>query len=247
MFVLVLLVGTSVWNGAQDSDLDTMLIQAEDAYVSGDFTTAIILYEQIVATGRVSGELYYNLGSAYYEADSLGRSLVNFYRARMFMPRDAELSRGISLVLTERIDLQGDETILLDSMAGTLGNVLTTRELALLTYSMWFVWCIMGIGVWNRYLVSTLRSFWAVMGVVVLILLILFGTRVYVEQFRSQAVVIDSSIDVYSGPGEDYLMLYSLSTAAEMRVVRHENGWGRVVLPDARVGWLDLDGVVLIR
>jgi SH3-like domain-containing protein len=49
-----------------------------------------------------------------------------------------------------------------------------------------------------------------------------------------------------SGPGEDYLELYRLYAAAELRVLETHDDWARFVLPDGRQGWVERDNIELI-
>ena len=78
---------------------------------------------------------------------------------------------------------------------------------------------------------------------IVLISLMLLGSRIFVEQQRPVAVIVSPSAQVMSGPGQDYLPLFSLMTAAEVRLLEARAGWVRVVLPDGLQGWLPVEAL----
>ena len=45
----------------------SLFIKANTAYANDSITKAIALYDSILASGRESSELYYNLGNCYYK------------------------------------------------------------------------------------------------------------------------------------------------------------------------------------
>ncbi len=54
---------------------DVKLISANDAYTKGNYDQAIQKYESVIATGKESAELYYNLGNAYFKMKNIPASM----------------------------------------------------------------------------------------------------------------------------------------------------------------------------
>jgi len=65
-------------------------------YRQGDYALAIENYKKVLGSGVVSGQVYYNLGNAYFKNNDLGNAMVNYLRARRYMPRDPDLKSNIS-------------------------------------------------------------------------------------------------------------------------------------------------------
>ena len=42
-----------------------------------------------------------------------------------------------------------------------------------------------------------------------------------------------------TGPGTDYVEIFELHSAAEIRIVEERNHWVRFQLPDLREGWIE--------
>lgn len=229
----------------QDDDIQIQVQQARDAYIAGDFNTAIILYEGLIDRGVVGGAVQYNLGVSYLESGNLGMALLHFFRARLTMPRDPDVSAGIAQVRSERIDVQGDELIFIDRTASLTVALLTRGELLILVSVVWLGLCTLGgaaVLFPNRR--QGLRPALVVVTIVFGVLALLGGARWYVEMYRPMGVVIAERVPVYSGPADSYLAMFELSNAAEVRVVeRGDAGWGRIVLPDGRNGWIQTDGI----
>lgn len=220
---------------------------AEAAYNAGDYATAIDLYEKLIRAGVTGAEIDYNLGSAYFQAADLGRALLHFRRAQEIVPRDGEVNRGLALVRALRVDIQGDDTSLIDNLAAFTAGSLTPSELGWLTFMGWLVWCILLLlwivrKPWRR----RLRWALAAWGVVVIFGVVLFLGRLYVEAGRPSAVVTAFLTPVMSGPGEDYIEIFDLYSAAEMRLMETNGEWARVLLPDGRQGWVELSAIELV-
>lgn len=220
---------------------------AESAYDAGDYATAIELYEKLLRAGVTGAEIDHNLGSAYFQAADLGRALLHFRRAQVLVPRDGDVNRGLALVRALRVDIQGDETALIDNLAAFTAGSLTPAELGWLTFIGWAMWCVLLLmwltrQPWRR----RLRLALAAWGIVVMIGVLLFLGRLYVEGQRPAAVVTAFLTPVMSGPGEDYIEIFDLYSAAEMRVMETNGEWARILLPDGRQGWLERSAIELV-
>lgn len=213
---------------------------ARAAYESGDYAEAVRLYESRVAAGESSAALYYNLGSAYFESDDLGRALLNFLRAYARAPRDRDVNFAIAQVRGLRVDVQTEESGLAEQVAAATDGILTTAELEIVTLILWaglgglaLVWIVRPAE--RAPLRTPIRALAVGWGV----LMILLVGRVFVETQRPKAVVTAFEAQVMSGPSVDYLPLYTLYAAAEVRLMDAQGGWVRFMLPDGQQGWLD--------
>jgi tetratricopeptide (TPR) repeat protein len=229
--------------------LDDAVRLAESAYTSGDYADAAQFFEAAAAlidnANAVPPELYYNLASAYFEADNLGLALVNALRAQRVLPRDAELARMLALIRALRVDVLGDETALIDNIAGVTSSLLTAKELTLMTFVLWCVSFGLLVVRLLRPSFRRLNAAVAMMSVIALAALVLLLGRWYVETYRPAAVVTAFTTESLSGPGEDYVPLFTLYNAAEGRILENRGGYLRLLLPDGRQGWLPAEDVTV--
>jgi tetratricopeptide (TPR) repeat protein len=228
-----------------------MIGLAESAYAAGDYVSAAQFFEQAIAAigdrDAVPPELYYDLASAYFEANDLGRALVNALRAQRYMPRDNDLARMLALIRALRVDVLGDETALIDNIAGATTGLLTSGELTVITFVLW---CSAFGLILLRLLRPELRRFNTAIALIcasaVTVLILLIG-RGYVETARPAAVVTAFTSEALSGPGDDYVPLFTLYNAAEGRILANDAGYVRLLLPDGRQGWLPAEDVTVLR
>ena len=229
------LLGAALLAGAapaQDAEGSTAALAraAEERYAAGDYAGAAALYEALAQAGVRSGAVYYNLGSAYWQAGDAGRALLNYRRAQAFMPRNPDLNARLGEARARRADLLGDEAILTDSLATAAASLLTWGELAWLVWGLWAAACAaLALMIGGRRRAAALVS------------------RGYASGNRPAAVVIAPAAAVYSGPGELYLELYQMHAAAEIRVLETQGDWARFVRPDERQGWIRRAAIALVE
>ena len=70
--------------------------QGDSAYINKEYDQAIEIYEALLQQGE-SGEVYYNLGNAYFKQDELGRAILNYERALLLQPGNADISANLDI------------------------------------------------------------------------------------------------------------------------------------------------------
>ncbi len=226
-----------------------LISSAETAYKIGDYSAAIENYEILVQSGLESPALYFNLGASYLESGDAGRGLANLQRAALAWPRDSELNRMINRIRATRVDIFSEESGLLESLSNATSGAFTMNELSIATGLLWAGWfALMGLylsAVPNKR--KTIRHLLLIITVLLVCSVPLLWSRWYIAQARTPAVIIEDQIMVMSGPGQDYLSLYELHAAAEIRIWRTEKDWVQFQLPDGRMGWIPRNTVLLIQ
>ncbi|HEX2909023.1 MAG TPA: tetratricopeptide repeat protein [Phototrophicaceae bacterium] len=224
---------------AQSNDLLATAAQAEIAYQNADYAAAADLYTTLIEAGWQNSTLFFNLGNTYYHQGDWGRALLNYRLAQRITPRDADLNHNLALVRAQRVEIQGDEVDLIAGLAEWSTGLVTLPELQCLALLLWFGW-------FGRLSVAVIRPAWgrrlrvslAISGGVVLLTLVLLGSRLWMLANRPAGVVVKDVVSVMSGPGADYLDLFALHSAAELHLIDARAGWLRFSLPDGRQGWL---------
>lgn len=73
-------------------------------YLQAKYPDAITQYEKIIANGWESGELYFNLGNAYYKSGNIQRAILNYERAAQMLPRDDDVQFNLQLANLQVVD-----------------------------------------------------------------------------------------------------------------------------------------------
>ena len=77
---------------------ETLFEDGNRAMGDGNYTDAIQAYESILELGFENGNLYYNLGNAYYRIHSIGLAAWAYYNALSMKPRDKDIYHNLQVV-----------------------------------------------------------------------------------------------------------------------------------------------------
>lgn len=215
---------------------------ADDEYKKGNYQQAIKDYEELLKKGS-SAELYYNLGNSYYRTDNMTRAVLNYERALLLAPGDADVRFNLQMARSKTID-----------------KITPKSEMFFITWYKALV-NLTGIDDWARISIISISA------ALVLVLCYLFGSRMLLRKIgfygasafvlvfilsnifayeqkqiltrRTGAVIISPSVVLRKTP-----VLNS-----EQNTVAHEGSrveiiddtmkdWKLVELEDGREGWL---------
>ena len=89
--------------------VDKLFAEANRAYKEAKYTEAIELYQKIEAEGKVSSELYFNLGNSYYKLNKVAPTIYNYEKALQLDPLNEDAANN--LVFAKRLTLDAIEEL----------------------------------------------------------------------------------------------------------------------------------------
>lgn len=108
-------------------------LAADEAYMQGTeegYLRAIELYKKAIDKSGTSAAIYYNLGNAYYRADSLAKAIICYERALRLDPTDEDIRANLEFVNSKIIDAQATDGI---------SNVIVDKSLQMFSANGWAV------------------------------------------------------------------------------------------------------------
>jgi tetratricopeptide (TPR) repeat protein len=223
---------------------EEIFFEANKSYSDGLFQEAIRGYESLIRSGLESGHLYYNLGNAYLRAEQLGEAIVNYERAHLFMPRDADLNFNLSYARDQMQDAIPQSPGFLRTAFFWLDS-LSMAELfkgfALINILFWGILFLRLFHrkEWTYYFFLIFLIFWLIGGVS-------FGLKWYQRGTDDRAVIIQEEVNILAGPDVKDTVLFKLHEGSILHYERSEDGWSLVHLPDGKRGWLKSKDIQLI-
>ena len=164
LIFILLLLGLSLFAVENEKNAE-LLREAEELFASGNeakskeeatelWRKSVARYELAIREGNLSnGPLFYNLGNVYFRLGDMGRAILNYRRAQMFMPNDRNLLTNLAYARRSRhdaIEEQESRKVMKTLLFWHYDLSLATRELV-------FIVCFCTI-----WLFALLRKFWRV-------------------------------------------------------------------------------------
>lgn len=226
-------------------DLWALVQSPDSAYTRADYTTAAKQYEDLIReTEHPTAQMYYNLGCAYYKANDIGRSILNFERAYRILPTDKDIRFNLELARTKAIDKFNARISFVAPLLDRVSHLFSLRTWMVLGF-VFFVATMVGLLLYLLSFSLRLRKSGFYLFILTLVLCILsnlFAYRSYRLSYESsEAIVTSSVVTMKSSPDHSGKDIATVHAGLKVRLEQTLNGYSEVVLPDGVVGWLPLE------
>ena len=214
--------------------------EANALYRQGEFRKAAGRYEEVVSRGVRNGNVFFNLGNAYFKAGETGLAILAYERALRLMPDDEDVLANLRFVNAVKEDKSPDDDLNLATRILSSGYRLLSADVLAVSGSVCLF--MLAAAAVIRLLSASRRSLW--IGLLVLAGMGFCGSgalltyRVYTESSVSEAIVIADEVRGRSGPGDDYLLVFTIHEGTKVTIERMEERWYLVRLPNGIGGWL---------
>lgn len=236
-------------------DANSIAEQAQFEYQEGNFRKAIEILEAEIENqkqkDRVSAQLYYNLGNAYFRVNEFPEAILNYERAQLYDPGDRDTRHNIKYANTKIEDkiLTADNFIFQIWFDG-VQNLLPSNVWAVAS----IVFFLLFIGSLVLYFFSPrlqLKKAGFYAGIVLLVLLV--STNIFAVnqkrkiENRDTAIVMTGSASVVSSPtSSGSKELFILHAGTKVRINKSDGNWYEIEIADGNVGWVQKDMIEII-
>lgn len=225
------------------------LAEANDLCQSGKYAEATAKYEDILATGRESASLYYNLGYCYYKQSQLGRAALNFERARRLAPADEDILFNLEQIYASTDKMEVLEPVFFVRWWQQFKDLLSSDGWAAAFIAL-LVLTLAGVLLFffsDEVFVRKSGFFGALLCLVLAIGAISFSLEKRSEIIDSRAAIIMSpSVSLSSSPDKNATQMAVLHEGTHVDIVSRLGDWCEVRLKDGNIGWLRAVDIELI-
>ncbi|MDR1667929.1 MAG: tetratricopeptide repeat protein [Bacteroidales bacterium] len=224
--------------------------KANEAYNQKDYTTAILLYEELISEGYKDAMVYYDLGNAYFKDDQLAKSLLWYERALRLNPGNEDVKHNISFVNQQTIDnIEVQPAFFLKTWFCAVRDLFTVELWAIISIILVCLGCIsiallliLSSARWRMGLFVT-----ACIVVVFAVLSIVFGSLQKGNANRKdEAIIMQKIITVKSTPDVSGTDLFTVHEGIKIQITDKAGSWIEVRFSNGNKGWIKEDAVEII-
>jgi len=243
--LLIVLVLPTIFSFASENQL--VIAKANKAYTDGLYTNAAELYKQVLSSGNVSWELYYNLGNSYYKLNDFTSAILYYEKAKKLDPGNEDINFNLKVAnskITDKIEPLPEmfykkwhrnvvEWFPADSWARI---VIIFFILALFSALFYFV---------SGRIFLKKSGFWAG---IMFFLFSLFSFHFAYQNYQtlqdnSEAIVFSPTITVKSSPDEKSIDLFVLHEGTKVKILDNIGNWYEIRIANGSVGWLQVSSL----
>jgi hypothetical protein len=229
---------------ARADDVSSDFTQANKSYEEGHYAQAAAAYQKLIDSDRISPEIYFNAGNAWFKANQLGRAIYCYRRAEELAPRDPDIRANLQIARTQA----GTNT------ASLPGNR-WTRWVGRLTLNEWTLAASVSVALFFFILLArqTSANFNRSAGSITVALAVLsvwllgcLGMSVDQQLMEKSSIVIVPEAVVRRGPMVESQSAFTAHDGAELSVLGRDGDWLQVNSASHQIGWLPQEDVELM-
>ena len=235
---------------AKISDDNVTKAEGDSAYMRNDYASAIQIYESLLKKGEAA-EIYYNLGNSYYKADDIAKAILNYERALLLQPGNADIRANLEIARSKTIDkVVSVPDIFFVAWVKSLINCLSVDAWAKLGI-IFFILLLISFSLFFLFKQIVWKKSGFIAGIVFLSLVVLsniFASEQKSELVnRNKAIILSPSVTVRSTPSESGTSLFILHEGHKIEVKDNSmREWKEIRLEDGKVGWVPTSAIEVI-
>lgn len=223
---------------------------ASDPEVAKDlYGKAVLRFERIAKEGGIeNGELYYNIGNAYFRMGDIGRSILNYRRAERYISNNSDLHQNLSYARTKRMDQveEKQETRVLKTLFFWHYDV--PGRIRAIIFGTCFVlaWIFAIVRIFVRR--PAINWLTGIPAVAALFLAASLAADSLAARRDMPGVIIAEETTARKGDGEAYEPSFKepLHAGTEFLLIENRGKWYNVELADGRKCWVSASAVELV-
>ncbi|MBW2568985.1 MAG: hypothetical protein JRD93_05695 [Deltaproteobacteria bacterium] len=233
---LVLLFLSSVAKAGTNKSITELFFEANQACKNEQFQEAADKYLVLIENGIENGHIYYNLGNAYFRLGALGKAILSYERARLWLPRDSDLAFNLSYAKDQTQDA------LTDSQNFSINDVLGLDGVNL--YETFFAFAILNVLFFGILCIRLFKKAeWTYYLFIFLAILITISASVFALKWHGvisddRSVVLAEEVNVLAGPDPEDTVLFKIHEGSVVHYERSEGDWVLLRLSKDKRGWV---------
>ncbi len=242
LFIVIFLCTAVAKTFSQAKELSSVFDEANRLYLAQQYDAAIAKYESIVKNGYESGEIYFNLGNAYFKSGKIQNAILNYERATRLIPNDEDLQFNLQLANVQLIDKV--EPIPQLFIYRWLDSLLTIFSLKTMLWLL-FVLFLVSLSLFSFFLFARTydqKRYSLLAGIITALLLALGLANFVVQSYRESntefAVIMTDIANIKSAPDTKGNDLFVIHRGLKVQVLDNVNNWRKIRLQDGKVGWI---------
>lgn len=235
---------------AARQEMNATKADGDSAYMRNDYAAAIQIYENLLKQGEAA-EVYYNLGNSYYKADNIAKAILNYERALLLQPGNADIRANLEIARSKTIDkVTPIPELFFVAWVKALVNCLSIDA-----------WARVGVACFLLFLISLVVFFFSkqvaakkigfTVAIIALLMVILGNVFAAQQKKRLQnrhsAIVLSPSVTIRSTPSESGTSLFVLHEGYKIEIKDDSmREWKEIRLQDGKVGWIPASAIEVI-
>ena len=248
--ILIFIFIMSSLKSSSSNEMEQLFQQGNDFYSNKEYIKAIDIYKRILEKGYESGDLYYNLGNAYYRIGEIGKSILNYEKSLKFLPDNENIKFNLKLArlkIKDKVN-RPPEFILFRIGREVIDNLSAFEWAIVLSSAVFLVaifFTIFSLSSSQKLHVFARRSMILFIIIAVLSVYPLYY-RYKMENTGNSGIILKDEIETISAPQKGSTTLFIIHEGTKVKIIGRDNEWLKIELIDGKQGWVNAEAIGII-
>ena len=227
--------------------VDTLFYKANAAYDHEFYEEAIKSYEQVIAEGFESSQLYFNLGNSYFKLKDYPSAIYFFEKAKKLSPNDEDILFNLTVANGLIVDkMEPVPELIFTQWWRNFYNMFNANTWAIISVAGFIVFFfLISFYLFSRPMIIRKTAFFGGMFV---LLITIFTFAVSFQKYRTvnnqkEAIIFTPTITVKSSPNPNSVDLFVIHEGSKVELRDRVGEWYEIKIASGGVGWLPADAL----
>lgn len=229
------------------SEVQVLIAKANRAYAAGAYTEASETYKKVVALGLESGDLYYNMGNAYFKMNDYAHAILYYERAKRLDPGNEDIDFNLKVANNKIADqIEPLPELFYKRWYYGIVNSFPSDTWARTGIFFFILSLFLGaVYLMSRVLILRKTGFWigALLFLFSLFSLLFAWSGHSAIQNAHEAILISPTVTIKSSPDEKSVDLFVLHEGTKVQLKDQIGNWYEIRIANGSVGWIPASAV----
>jgi tetratricopeptide (TPR) repeat protein len=236
--------------GSHHQDAADLFTKANQMYIEQNYAGSIEAYEKIISDNKISSEVYFNLGNAYYKTGDMTRAILNYERAKRIKPSDPDITHNLKIAYLGTIDkIEPLPRVFYEEWWDKFvyeGSVDKRAVIALIL--VWLAILTGAVYLFSSRPAVRKSTFFSGLMFLFIGLFTWYLTSLQKAHLTNHqgAVIFAESTYVKSSPDAKSSNLFLLHSGTRVEVLDELQGWKKIRIANGNEGWIESGSVEII-
>lgn len=238
---LLLTIALFAFLGAATAGGETTFKQGNNAYKSGAYEAAIEKYQSLLDKKKVSWQLYYNMGNAYYRIGDYTHAILAYEKASKLSADNTDIKHNLAVANSKILDkIESVDTFFLQRYLHTFRDTFASASWTTLFIILLFI--AMGLMIFSLYLRNKKRQ-WCYysagfFGFLAMVSISVGIYRLQAETSSDTAIVVAQNIDLKTNLDPAAEVAFTLHEGTKVQILEYRDNAYRIRIADGREAWI---------
>jgi tetratricopeptide (TPR) repeat protein len=242
LILCLILAATGESYAVKTEKLDTLFKAGNNAYNQGLYDSAAAIYQTILNQGVESGELYYNLGNAYFKAGDIPSAILYYEKAKKLIPNDEDVIYNLNIANSRIVDkIEKIPVMFYKKWWNYFYNMFSDNTWALFSL-ITFAILVLFVGMFILGQTAKTKRIAFFSGLLFLFLTaVSFGMasqKYYYGKSHTEAIVFIPTVTVKSSPSANSVDLFVIHEGTKVSILDKVDNWVKIKIQNGSIGWL---------